>query len=146
MTLDMPRHKFKTPSLDAIWYVLRNTPVGVGVALELIICILVYSSSVSHEARSPRIVHAKVTLCFEVAREALPLSHRSDTSRYAPADTNSLALLRVCRASREEFEHVNTEAFSTTHSFGSWNLSLAPKKRIQSAEFQPLKRLDGVSG
>jgi hypothetical protein len=41
MTLDMPRHRFKTPSLDAIWYVLRSTPVDEGAALELMICILV---------------------------------------------------------------------------------------------------------
>lgn len=49
MTLDMPRHKLKKPSVLAIWNVLRKTPEYAGVVLGLRICIRVWESQVSIE-------------------------------------------------------------------------------------------------
>ena len=41
MTLDIPRHRLKKPSVEAIWYVLRNTPAWAVVELGAKTCIRV---------------------------------------------------------------------------------------------------------
>lgn len=49
MTLDMPRHRLKNPSVLAMWNVLRMTLVEAGVVLGLRICIRVWEAWVRIE-------------------------------------------------------------------------------------------------